>query len=218
MNTISPSSSSFDNKSDINFSLNGNVLDVTIETERLYIRSVEASEKEYASYAALFGDKDVMDKFATGETKTKEEIQKRIKGIWRCRWEQNNPYAGMTILRKENKEFLGHIVLGYGNAPGEAELAYLLKKVYWGHGFGTEAVAAIVNEYVPATIQRGYTLKGKPLSKINATVRPDNPASEKILKKIGMNKIGEEEKYGALRHYYSIETSNIGVKTDKNLL
>ena len=68
------STHTYHGSSEINFFLNEHdALTVTIDTERLHIRSAEASEKDYGLYAALFGDQDVMGKFATGQTKTREE-------------------------------------------------------------------------------------------------------------------------------------------------
>lgn len=52
-------------------------LDVTVDTERLHIRSI--NEADDSNYAALFGDSEVMGNFATGQTKTKDEITDRIK-------------------------------------------------------------------------------------------------------------------------------------------
>jgi ribosomal-protein-alanine N-acetyltransferase len=199
--------------SEVNFFLNEHdALTVTIDTDRLHIRSVEASEENYVSYAALFGDQDVMSKFATGQTKTREEMETRIKDVWVKRWYQNDPYTGLAAFKKDTDEFLGHVVIGHGDAPGQSELAYLFMKNHWGKGFGTEAVTAVVKEYAPATVMEGYTLEGKTLEKITATARPDNPGSVKILEKLGMHKIGEEEKYGALRHHFSINLSELNKK------
>lgn len=175
---------------------------VTIDTKRLHIRSIQPTETEYGNYASLFGDQKVMEKFATGQTKTKEEIRK-IHDIWIKRWHEGDPYSGFTVFKKDTNDFLGHVCLGH-RGPGEAEIGYLFHRAYWGKGYGSEAVTAIVKEYAPATVQEGYVLKGKVLKKINATTRPDNPASIRILEKVGMNFEGIEKKYGALRHHYSL--------------
>ncbi len=95
-------------------------------------------------------------------------------------------------------------MIGHGDEPGQSELAYLFMKNHWGKGFGTEAVTALVKEYAPATVMEGYTLEGKTLENITATARSDNPASVKILEKLKMHKIGEEEKYESLRQHFSI--------------
>ncbi len=199
--------------SEVNFFLNDREeLTVTIDTERLHIRSVEATEEDYNSYSALFGDPEVMGKYATGHTKTPEETKTRIKDIWVRRWHQNDPYAGLAVFKKDSEEFLGHVIIGHGDEAGESELAYLFMKNQWGKGFGTEAVTAIVKEYAPATVQEGYLLDGSTLEKIRATTRPDNFASEKILKNLGMHQVGVDEKYGATRHHYSIDLSELSQK------
>lgn len=193
-------------KSEVNFFLDDNdALAVTIDTDRLHIRSVEASEQDYDSYADLFGSHDVMCKYANGLTKNKDEIQARVRDVWVKRWNEKDPFSGLAIFKKDEDEFIRHVVIGHGDVAGQSELAYLLMKRHWGAGFGTEVVTAVVQEYAPAIISEGYNLDGKPLEKITATARPDNPASVKILEKIGMRKIGEEEKFGALRHHFSLD-------------
>ncbi len=177
-------------------------LSVTIDTDRLHIRPVEATEEEYDRYGALFGNKDVMEKYATGQTKTREEMKARIHDIWAKRWREHDPYSGMAVLKKDTNEFVGHIVLGHGNEPGEAELAGLETRDFWGNGYGLEAATAIVREYAPITVREGYLLDGKPLERIVATARPDNPASVAILENVGMQVVRAEEKYGARRLHY----------------
>jgi ribosomal-protein-alanine N-acetyltransferase len=196
--------------SEVNFFINEkDQLRVTIDTERLHLRSVTSSDEDCISYAALFGDKEVMCRYATGETKTAEEIESRIKNVWVKRWHQNDPYAGLVVCKNDTDEFVGSVAMGYGDAPGESELGYLFMKKYWGKGFGTEAVTAVVTEYAPETIARGYKLEGKALEKITATARPDNPASVRILEKLGMHKTGEEVKYGALRTHYAFDLNGL---------
>lgn len=191
--------------STINFFPNVNEgLSVTIDTNRLHIRSVEATKLEYDRYALLFGDTDVMEKFATGQTEAKDDICARI-NTWAKRWRESDPYSGLAVFKKDTDDFLGHVTLGHSEAPGESELAYLFKKTCWGQRYGSEAVTAVVNEYAPATVQEGYTLEGKVLEKIVATARTDNIASCRILEKVGMHCICVKEKYGALRNHYSIE-------------
>jgi hypothetical protein len=68
-----------------------NALRATIDTDRLHIRSVEATEADCDRYAALFGDQAVMEKYATGQTKTKDDMRARITNIWAKRWQENDP-------------------------------------------------------------------------------------------------------------------------------
>jgi RimJ/RimL family protein N-acetyltransferase len=211
--SISNTTHTYMGDSEINFfsdDLDG--LSVTIDTERLHIRSVEATEADYNHYAALFGNKNVMEKFATGQTITKDAITKRVKDIWVKRWHESDPFAGLAVFKKFTDEFLGHVILGHGDKTGESELAYLFNQRHWGKRFGSETVAAVVKEYAPATVWEGYLLEGKPLEKIVATSRPDNIASVRILEKVGMQLVDQEEKYGKLRYHYSIDLSELQKK------
>ena len=183
-------------------------LSVTIDTDRLHLRSVEPTEDEYDRYAALFGSKDVMGKFAMGQTKTREEMEARI-NLWVRRWRAHDPYAGLAVFKNDTDDFLGHVILGHGNAANESELAYLFNQLHWGKGFGSEAVTAVVKEYAPATVKEGYLLDSEPLETIVATARPDNPASGRILEKVGMQFVRAEEKYESMRHHYSINLSSL---------
>lgn len=200
----------------INFYSNERSLSVSIDTPRLHIRSVEATEEEYDRYAALFGDPRVMEKFATGETKTREEIAERIQKIWSQRWQNKDPYTGLAVFKSDTNEFIGHIVLGHGDSPGEAELAYLFHHAHWGKGYGSEAARAVVTEYAPATVKEGYLLEGKPLERIVATCRADNAPSYYILKKkLGMMYGKSEIRYGNVRHHFSITLNQLQKKTSE---
>ena len=180
-------------------------LTVDFQTDRLRLRSVTSSEGDLDDYVALFGDPDVMRKYAMGVTRTREEIAERINSEWVRRWHANDPYSGLAVSLKATSEFLGHAMVEHGDAPGQAELAYLFKKNCWCNGYGKEAAGALVNKYAPATIRAGYTLEGKVLETIEATARPDNPASVKILEGLRMHRISEIQKFGALRYLYAID-------------
>jgi RimJ/RimL family protein N-acetyltransferase len=195
----------------IHFSTNSqNGLSVTIDTTRLHIRSVTTDD--YDRYAALFGDKKVMEKFANGNPRTREEVQEKINNLWVKRWNENDPYSGLAVFRKNtdssSSDFLGHVTLGHTAHAGESELAYLFHEQCWGNRYGSEAVTAVVKEYAPATVKQGYaTLEGEPLQKIVATARTDNVASWRILAAVGMTRQGTVDKHGAPRYLYSINLS-----------
>lgn len=197
--------------SEINF--NQDELFVTIDTNRLHMRSIQSTDFDH--YISLFEDKNVMEKFGNnGKTLSEEEIEIRINDIWINRWHNKDPYSGLSIFKSDTNDFIGHIVLGHGDEPGESELAYLFHQKYWGKGYGSEAVNAVVKEYAQATIKENYKLEGKQLKKIVAYTKSDNPASVKILKKAGMHLDSIEERYESIRHKYSI-TINTLTKSNK---
>lgn len=187
-------------------------LSVTIDTDRLHLRSVERKEQDYEFYARLFGNEEVTHTFATGRTQTRKELEDRINNVWAVRWEKNNPYSAFVIeMKNKNTEepiekSIGHMNLITQVPSGQAaELAYLIEREQWGQRFAIEAASSVVKEYAPLTVRQGYTIGGKPLEEITATALPTNIASVAILKKLGMQKTGEEIRYGSLRAHYSIK-------------
>jgi len=179
---------------------------VEIRTEHLLMRSVREDDCDY--YEGLYGNPEVMKKYAAGETKDRDYVIGRIAG-WVKRWLEDDPFAGMAVFSRDTGTFIGHVVLGYGDNPGESEIAFLFHKTFWGQGYGKEAVTALVNDYSPALISRDYKLEGKPLTRIIATTRSDNPASVKILEGLGMRVFKEERKFGALRNHYAIQVADL---------
>jgi RimJ/RimL family protein N-acetyltransferase len=209
---IAPSTHIYKDPSEIVFFVNEQgSLNVTIDTDRLHMRSVEPSKEDYDAYADLFGDPEVMEKFYDGQTANRKTMQSQV-NVWATRWLQSDPYSALAVFKKDTQEFIGHVALGPGDEPGQSELAYLFKKNHWNQGLGTEAVAAIVTEYAPATIEEGYTLEGEPLKEIVATARTDNPYSMKILDNLGLRRTVTSTQYGAVRQHYAFDLCNLPTK------
>jgi RimJ/RimL family protein N-acetyltransferase len=74
---------------------------------------------------------------------------------------------------------------GIGEQEGEAELGYWIARPYWGLGFATEAARAVIG------IARAIGHE-----KLVAGHFTDNPASGRVLRKLGFNPTGRK----ALRH------------------
>lgn len=49
------------------------------------------------------------------------------------------------------------------------------------------------------------------------TARPDNPASGRILEKVGMKFVRAEEKYGAMRHHYAMDLNPLQAQSSKKV-
>lgn len=80
---------------------------------------------------------------------------------------------------------------GFGKRPdGEIELGYWIARPYWGLGYATEAAEAVV-----AIARDGLRLK-----KLSAGHFTDNPASARVLEKIGFRPTGQfAQRYSAGR-------------------
>lgn len=89
-------------------------------------------------------------------------------------------YYLAVILRAENR-LIGWCALNItSHEDHEAELGYALNRSYWGHGYITEAAQAL--------LAFGFTTLG--LHRVFATCRPENRASERVLRKLGMRQEG----------------------------
>ena len=174
-------------------------LHITLTSERLLIESVEDSHA--SDCVALFGDANVMEKFATGQPYDEKKTRERLE-IWKARWKNHDPYSAYAITDKSSGDFIGIIVLGHSER-GQSEASYLIHQKFWGQGYGSEATDAVFQSLVPKLMLRGYTLEHAPLKKIVATARIHNPASQKMLIGAGFKEEdGVINKYGGLRQSY----------------
>jgi RimJ/RimL family protein N-acetyltransferase len=174
----------------------------TIHTQRCVIKTLE--QNDYDFYQGLFTDPEVMAKFEEGRPKTKEELKERFE-VELSLWKSNNPYSTFSVFEKETKNFIGQVAL-VEDEPGYAEIYYLFNKCAWGKGYATETSKALI-DYAIHVAAKGYLVKGKQLIKINATARPDNPGSIRILEKIGLLLQKTFKKFGSIRHYYEMNVN-----------
>jgi RimJ/RimL family protein N-acetyltransferase len=84
--------------------------------------------------------------------------------------------ANFAIIERDSGALAGAIGLHLEPGHGRAELGYWIAKPYWGHGYATEAATAM--------IAFGFEVLG--LNKIHAAVFIKNPASDRVIRKIGM--------------------------------
>lgn len=203
-------------------------MDAHLYTDRLHLESIKARDVD--DYARLFGDADVMGLYASGTTRSYEQTAARIKSSWIPRWEKGYPFSAFVIRDRETDAFIGHIVAGDGDdmgfdktgQSGYSEMAYLVERVHWNQGFGKEAAAAVVKEFIPYVVGKKYEVmtgiggdeeKSLPLKWLTATARIGrdadrellNPASIKILTGLGFECRSTGEKFGHYRGYFGLE-------------
>ncbi len=176
-------------------------LRAVITTERLLLRSVTSADT--SAYVALYGDAEVMAKYGDGRPVSAETITNRVQNTWVRRWEQGIPFSAFAILEKGTDQFIGHIVVGFGDAPGQGALAYLIHKTYWNRKIGSEAADAIVRHFMSFIFEQRYSIENAVFRTLEATARLDNPASRAILCKVGLRRVRQEERYGAEREVFT---------------
>jgi len=150
------------------------------DTERLRFR--EMTPEDLDLMAGLLGDPEVMTYYPA--PKSREEAAKWIA------WNQAN-YAqhgyGLWIVETHDGGFLGDCGLTWqkiNDESTELEVGYHVRAEYQGRGFATEAAAAC----------RDYARDVLKAAKLVALIHPDNAASRRVAKKIGMRP--EDEDHG----------------------
>ena len=159
-------------------------IDVKIETKRLIARSIQ--EDDIEEIKSLFSNEVVMAKFGDGTARSPEDTEERMKKSWIYRWRNGDPKGGLVIKTRSSDEFVGVIIAGESNAPGEAEIAYIIDEPFQNKGYGTEIVSALVKTYAP-WVKKNFDkcFKEQRLQTLFASASPDNLPSWKILDNLG---------------------------------
>ena len=144
---------------------------MSIRTDRLVLRPLALSDA--ARIALLAGDFDVASMTGT----IPHPYNERMAGEW----------IGSALAGEEGTVFVierdGALIgcVGYReDEKGGAELGYWLGKPYWGQGYATEASAAMV----------AYAFDEGGLDYLTIGHFADNPASARIIAKLGFTELG----------------------------
>ncbi|MGB3205642.1 MAG: GNAT family N-acetyltransferase [Crinalium sp.] len=155
-----------------------------LKTQRLVLRKIKLSDAEdMFEYAS----DPVVAKYTTWTAHQSIEHSKRF--VNKILEFYNTHQLTVWGIVDTNGKFIG--TCGFGELQlidARAELGYALSRKYWGKGYMTEAVTAVIN----------FGFSNMPLNRIEARCEPENIASLRVLEKVGM-------KYeGLLRqHIYS---------------
>lgn len=141
-----------------------------LRSRRLHIRPLEPSDARY--FVRLFGnDRDAIAMTATlPDLLTEEEA-----GKWIARRLRDS--KGFAVCQAGDGLFIGAI--GYGAVLDRIELGYGIGRPFWGHGYATEAVRAVVGH-----------AREDGVAVLEACTFPSNPASARVLEKNGFRNLG----------------------------
>lgn len=171
-----------------------------LETQRLVLRHLLPGDLD--SLYALYGDPEVRRYFPEGTltyAETKEELE------WFLDGHPVHPELGLwATIHRATDQFIGRCGLLPWTIDGrdEVEVAYMIRREYWGQGLGTEAARAIA--------QYGFEKLG--LSRLICLIDQDNQASKRVASNIGMRfeKEGRDEKGPFLLYSMSREPEPSG--------
>jgi RimJ/RimL family protein N-acetyltransferase len=161
-----------------------------IETERLLLR--EPRQGDVDAYAALIAEPDVL-RFLPRlrAARTIQERAERTVSLIGAMWETTPPTSiGWFVTLKDGSQLIGRLSAG-PNTNGKTErsaapeVAYVFGKPYWGKGYATEAVRALIR----------YGFEHTTWPEVVAAIVPGNVASRRVLEHLGFDSEGDVDYY-----------------------
>lgn len=156
---------------------------IHVRTERLLLR--DWSMDDVDPYLEIVSDPEVMQHIGDGEPRTRKYAEQFVRKS--IRQQESRGWMRFAAEHAESGRFMGFSGFDWRGEPdGAIDFGWRLGKDFWGRGFGYEASAAAL--YV------GRESFG--IEKITAQSYPENVGSIRIMEKMGMEPIGEDEEYG----------------------
>ncbi len=149
----------------------------TLLTERLMLRPFAIADA--VEVQRLAGDRDI----ASTTLRIPHPYPKGEAEAWiasHARDFQEKKNLQLAILLAEGAPLIGAIGLGITEEARRGEIGYWIGKAYWGKGYGTEAAQEM--------LRYGFEVLG--LNRIVAHHLARNPASGRVLEKLGMQREG----------------------------
>lgn len=160
-----------------------------VTTDRLLVREWEPEDA--AAALAIYGDDRVARWMAPAqETVRDEEGMRALLQQWLA--EQARPGGDLdrfvgrwALVRREDEELVGSLVLRTMPPHDEdLEVAWQIAPEHWGKGYASEGAEALARWAFEQSAAELY-----------AVIRPGNEPAEAIARRLGMEWVGETEKY-----------------------
>jgi RimJ/RimL family protein N-acetyltransferase len=142
---------------------------MVIETARLVLRPTGLADID--EFVVLHADREVTRFVRSLDRLQAEERLELAEREWAERGH------GMFAVRdRATNRFLGRVGLKYWPQFDETEVGWVLRRDAWGHGYATEAGRACIDS--------GFGQLAVPY--LTAMIHPDNPASIRVAKRLGL--------------------------------
>ncbi len=160
-----------------------------LETERLLLRKL--TEEDSEALYKIMSKEEVMVYYGMYALVEEEQAQIMINNL-NCGFESSKSIRWALEL-KEESTLIG--TCGYHNwnkGYARSEMGYELSPDYWGKGYMTEALEAILC----------YGFNYMELNRVEALVYPENSASKRLLEGLGFMEEGILREYAYFRDVY----------------
>lgn len=154
----------------------------TLETERLVLRPFNSEDAP--AVHRLCSDRAIADTTLNIPHPYKLETAQEWIASHQEMYEENKG-VNFAIARRKDGTLVGAIGLVFQPDHARAEMGYWIGKPYWNQGCGTEAAAAMLQ----------YAFETRDLNRVYAHHLTRNPASGRIMQKIGMRHEGQLQQH-----------------------
>jgi len=169
-----------------------------IEAPRLILRPFRRQDAAAASYNST---RPVVARFMSDMAlKTRKDARRWIRWINRDKFDVNVPCVVLAVTRKSDRKCIGLIGVAPKRELGnEIEILFSVADQHQNQGYITEAGRALI----------AWAFEHTKVPCFVAIVKRDNPASSRVIEKLGFTHAGERhiEYDGAMTdfHYYQLE-------------
>lgn len=165
------------------------LLSFPLRSPRLCLRPFV--EADAAAAHAVYGDPEVMRYVGEGEPATRAGAEEMIESY--RRHQDRHGFAFWAVLERDSGQLIGDAGLEV-TADG-VELGYTLARHWWGRGLATEAAALC--------LEAAFGPLG--LTRLVALADAANPASSRVLTRLGFTRAGKVLAYGRPHHRFALE-------------
>ncbi len=161
---------------------------IIIRTNRLCLRLLQFEDID--NLTMLNSDPDVRQ-FLPDIIQNREQTETRVRELIQFYADFGLP--GFVIFELTSGEFVGEC--GFETIDGEVEVGYQLHKKFWGKGYATEALRALL----------AWAKQHIEVEHIIAITPADHSASQRVIDKCGMENYKNEQAFGINCCFYRIE-------------
>ncbi len=147
------------------------MLTYPLETTRLIIRRFEP--QDWLTVQTYATDPTVMHYMGEGP-QTPTQVQTWVNG------NLGDSAQEFPVILKQTGQLIGHMVFHLWFAPQTYEVGWVMHPAHQGQGLASEAAAALLR----------YAFTKLQAHRVIATCQPENPASYRVMEKIGMRREG----------------------------
>jgi RimJ/RimL family protein N-acetyltransferase len=153
---------------------------ILLETRRLRLRRFTADDADLL--AALDADPEVMRHITYGQPTPRSAYVETYLPRWLAIYEARPGLGYFAAERRDTGEFAGWFHLRDDRIePEYVELGYRFRRSAWGLGYATEGARALL----------AHGFNGLGLARISARTLLGNRASQRVMEKCGLRRVGE---------------------------